>query len=327
LMPTLRHAEFNHFIRMCTLFFGSCYKQYMVKSNIILRIVVLSTLIPLAYSSTCQCIQISSWQELRQQIFNLEMKYLEEKYDGVTQEHMLLCPFNITKMHTQNSNHWTEFIPIRFPVHIQCHKLALDAECLISVTGPKCSGSQNCGRHLFRIESDNVWLEGLSIKNAKDNVIFVKRNQKNAKLIEMSFYNNQVPRGQWDSALIASGTNTTTHIIMNQFSKNMATTVRNGGQMIITSSKFKNNMGASLHKNVRKNNRGAILNRGELILTGNTFLNNTADIGPAVFSSNDHVYDTGKNCATGNKYSKINGKCDGVQWVSAQCEEFLNGQC
>ena len=97
--------------------------------------------------ASCECTKLNSWDDLRNYVLALN------KVSTERQLKLLLCPFEIRKYQTEQTNHWTEFIPVNNPIHIQCQKLKPDDKCTIEIDGPRCDTNENCGRKLFRIKT------------------------------------------------------------------------------------------------------------------------------------------------------------------------------
>jgi len=271
-----------------------------LQKSIISTLVISLMLFNRAYSlSTCQCQQVDSAQELR------DLIYSQRNDDGISQDHLLLCPFDLA----------TSPIAIDFPIHIQCYKENLNHQCILR---PKYNQQSS----ILKIESDNVWLEGINVKFAKDIAVMVSEGSRNTKLINMVFSFAELPDNTISHAIIKAGNYSSCQIIKSTFYRNVGTAIRNFGEMIIISSTFKNNEGAKKSANEISRNRGTIVNKKQLVLSGNTFMDNQGDLGSVVFSTLDaHTYDAGGNCGNGNEH------CNGVENMTSVYPEPFNTYC
>ncbi len=95
---------------------------------------------------------------------------------------------------------------------------------------------------------DDVWLQGLQINRAKDVVVNVDKNIKNAKLIDMTFVGGLVPEG--DSAasagVVLGEANSHLEVLQSSFKWNQATPVFSRGSLIVYDSYFEGNRGTKV---------------------------------------------------------------------------------
>lgn len=276
-----------------------------------------------------ECLEINDWDSLRQVIFKANNHPKNtHRYGSYDQAHILLCPFEITKEFDEHTNHWLSFIKILKPMHIQCHKTRDIDVCSVNIVGPQCFNGDNCGRRLFKIESDNVWIEGITIKSAEDNIFFISDDRKNIKLIDIKVLNSRVPTDKTahtSSGLIMTSRNSNVQMIDCYFGENKSTVLTNKGDLLLINSQFKNNEGTEIIKNRSK--AGAVYNHGSLTIAGNKFDDNKAAKGPAIYSKKSKdVYDAGGNCASNNA-GKVDS-CDGIWWKEDEkCEKFVGPLC
>jgi len=191
-----------------------------LQSSISPVIIIFLVVFKRAYSSTCQCTNVTSWEELNNHIN-------DKNHNSRSQDHLLLCPFSVLK--PENS---TRTIEIRSPIHVQCQISQPSHKCVVD------DHSQD--DRLIKISSDNVWLEGIVIKRTKVNAVHVSSGQKNVKLISMAFLNNRVSTTGPGAIVFAAG-NSSSEIIKSSFTWNKGMSIRNGGDMMIISSTFKHN--------------------------------------------------------------------------------------
>ena len=88
-----------------------------------------------------------------------------------------------------------------------------------------------------------MWLQGLTINHAKDVVVNVDRNVKNAKLIDMKFIGGTVP--EHDTAIstgvILGESNSNIEVLRSTFRWNKATPIYSRGSLIVYDSTFHGN--------------------------------------------------------------------------------------
>ena len=93
-----------------------------------------------------------------------------------------------------------------------------------------------------------MWLQGLQINHAKDVVVNVDRNKKNAKLIDMTFVGGFVPES--DSAVSAGvvlgEADSHLEVLQSTFRWNDATPVYSRGSLIVYDSLFEGNRGTKV---------------------------------------------------------------------------------
>jgi len=243
-------------------------------------------------SANCQCNEVNSWEDFK------ALVVAANKVESEIPQTIVLCPFTITKTIDEFTNHWDQFMPIKKPMHITCQKQNPDDRCLIKIDGEKCDFGVNCGRAMIRIRSDDVTIDGLTVKYAKDNVIYVDKSKKNIRLIDFEMYHNTVPGINSDAraALIFIHPKASVQIINSNLSWNKASIVNNKGSLMIHGSKLNGNIADD----------GALVNKsnGDVVITSTSFQNTN---GPAIQSAQSTaVLIGGLNCASDNTL------CNGV---------------
>ena len=121
------------------------------------RYVLLSALLAKA-NANCECNEVDSWDSFK----DLVVAVNENEVESSSPQKIVLCPFKITKVIYENTNHWDEFLPIKKPMHITCHKQTPSDRCWIEIEGgDNCTFNQNCGRAMIRIRSSKyfVWID------------------------------------------------------------------------------------------------------------------------------------------------------------------------
>lgn len=279
----------------------------------------IAQMIPFIYASDCDCQQVSNWEDFRQTILRADQNSVDEGQQVLVK----FCPFSIEKVHTSGTNFWKSNVPITRPMNIVCEKNNADDACEINIVGPSCGTDQNCGRNLFAIRSDNVYLDGFRIKKAKDNIVTVFKDLSNVKLIDMQVYGSSVPPASkpWNElGLIVVRERSNVQIISSTFNWNSATVLHNSGTTTIYSTNMNNN-----RKWKDGSKTGAIYNKSKITLIDSNFHRNEDSIGSAIYSENSGtVYDGGLNCSSGqvcNGVHVVNGN-DGLDCIlltSFQC--------
>lgn len=239
------------------------------------------------------------------------------QHSGSEQLNLPLCPFNIGKYHKDDTNHWSEIIYIPSPVHIYCKKENPSDLCAITVTGRQCGKNKNCGRQLFKIMSDDVWLQGITINHAKDVVVNVDKGKHNSKLIDMEFVGNYVPEvnsnNRVSAGVVLTELDSSLEVLRSTFKWNQATAIYSRGSLVVYDSYF--------HGNIRSEvlgKGGAIFSTGEVILSKSSFLYNWGgEDHRAIWSTNDKALDAGGNCLKSK-----NGGCQGIS-TTDECKPFI----
>uniref|UniRef100_A0A7S3QFX5 Pectate lyase n=1 Tax=Chaetoceros debilis TaxID=122233 RepID=A0A7S3QFX5_9STRA len=272
---------------------------------------------------SCQCQTVTSWTDL-QIIIREANKSPTGGIVEVEQKKVILCPFSIEKIHDATTNHWKHFIPIKKPMHIVCQKHNPGEACVVDVVGPTCRPDQNCGKQLFKIKSDDVFIEGIMFRNAKDNIVHVDPGVRNAKLIDFEIYGSYAPGGKKTSidGLIVTAPDSSLQILRGRFKWNFATVLYNRGDTVVYDTQFKAN------RNRRADSKGtAIYNRmvGVTTIVSSSFENNVSENGPAIYAVEGGVMDAGMNCASKNTSSKEGSAsvdCDGIEFENGSCKTF-----
>jgi len=230
----------------------------------------------------------------------------------------LFVPLTSQSIMMRNTFHWSEIIYIEVPIHMYCKKENPSDLCAVTITGGQCEKNQNCGRHLFKIMADDVWLQGIQINHAKDVAINVDKGKKNAKLIDMTFIGNYVPDTDTDdrvsAAVILMELNSSLEVLRSTFKWNRATSIYSRGSLIVYDSYF---YGNTRSKVLGKG--GAIFSTGELVLSKSSFLYNWGgDDHLAIWSTNLNALDAGGNCLK----TRWGDGCHGINTID-NCHPFI----
>lgn len=229
------------------------------------RYVLLSAVLA-KVNANCECNEVDSWDGFK----DLVVAVNENQVESSSPQKIVLCPFKITKVIDENTDHWDEFLPIKKPMHITCHKQKPEDRCWIEIEGgDKCTFNQNCGRAMIKIRSseyfawielnlknvpiiltsdqsrpiDDVTIDGLKITQAKDNIINIDKDSKNIRIIDMEVFKSTIPGNNYNAptGLISIGPEASVQIIDSLFAWNQASIVENKGSLLIHGSKMRNN--------------------------------------------------------------------------------------
>lgn len=101
--------------------------------------------------------------------------------------------------------------------------------------------------------ADDVFIEGIMFRNAKDNIVHVDPGVKNAKLVEFEIYGSYVPGGEKTSidGLIVTAPDSSLQILRGKFNWNFATVLYNRGNTVVYDSQFKANRNRRAESKVR----------------------------------------------------------------------------
>lgn len=125
----------------------NCTRFLRMSLKLFLYSALLSTLVAQVYATSCECKEVTSWEDFR----SLIVKANEN--GSQSPENLLLCPFHIKKIIQKDVDYWEVFAPIKKPMHISCQKQSSSDECWIEVEGDKCQFNENCGRQMIKIRS------------------------------------------------------------------------------------------------------------------------------------------------------------------------------
>jgi hypothetical protein len=96
---------------------------------------------------------------------------------------------------------------------------------------------------------DDIWLQGITINNAKDVVVNIDKNVQNAKLIDMRFVGNEVPDSDTyalSTGVISSELDSSVDVLDSTFEGNKATPIYSRGNIIVHNSIFQGNLGTKV---------------------------------------------------------------------------------
>jgi hypothetical protein len=93
---------------------------------------------------------VNSWEDLKSLIVQANA---DADTSPQSPQNIILCPFHIKKEIDENTNHWEEFLNIKTPMHIVCHKESPSDSCWVEVVGDRCEFNQNCGRAMIKVMS------------------------------------------------------------------------------------------------------------------------------------------------------------------------------
>lgn len=96
---------------------------------------------------------------------------------------------------------------------------------------------------------DDIWLQGITINNAKDVVVNIDKNVQNAKLIDMRFVGNEVPDSDTyalSTGVISSELDSSVDVLDSTFEGNKATPIYSRGNIIVHNSIFQRNLGTKV---------------------------------------------------------------------------------
>ena len=104
------------------------------------------------------------------------------------------------------------------------------------------------------INTDDVFIEGIMFRNAKDNIVHVDSGVRNAKLIDFEIYGGYAPGGKKTSidGLIVTAPDSTLQILRGRFNWNFATVLYNRGNTVVYDTQFKANRNRRKDSKVRK---------------------------------------------------------------------------
>ena len=102
----------------------------------------------------------------------------------------------------------------------------------------------------YYILQDDIWLQGIQINEAKDVVVNIDREKKNAKLIDMSFIGNTVPDNDEpkSTGVVMTELNSSLDILNSTFKWNGASGIYSRGSLLIHNSHFRGNRGSKVRR-------------------------------------------------------------------------------
>jgi len=122
------------------------------------RYFLLSALLAKA-NANCECNEVDSWDGFKALLYAAN----DNPVESSSPQKIILCPFKITKVIDENTNHWDEFVPIKKPMHITCHRQNPEDRCWIEIEIEEnvCTFNKNCGRSMIKIKSGKfiVWID------------------------------------------------------------------------------------------------------------------------------------------------------------------------
>jgi hypothetical protein len=95
---------------------------------------------------------------------------------------------------------------------------------------------------------DDVWLQGLTINEAKDVVVNVDKGKKNAKIIDMTFLGTELPdtASAISAAVVLTEMDSSLEVLRSKFTWNKGTPIFNRGSLVVYGSRFFGNTGTKV---------------------------------------------------------------------------------
>mmetsp|Transcript_2774 Transcript_2774/g.3935 ORF Transcript_2774/g.3935 Transcript_2774/m.3935 type:complete len:329 (+) Transcript_2774:135-1121(+) len=276
-------------------------------------------------SANTTCTTVDSWDALKDIIADTAAASLSDN----TAPLILLCPFDIQKIHGARTNHRNDMLIIDSPIQVHCYKSQPGDMCKITSVGPKCNRRLKC-QHVMEIRTSDVTLQGLTFSGAQAGSLVINSKSKGIRLIDVEYDTNASPNEK-EGSIIEAEYGTSTTIIDSRFINNDGTAIENsGGTMTIISSTFVGNEATPTWSSNDVENKGggvggAIMNNSgsTLFISESRFVQNGAEqSGPAIQSHGGRTIDAGGNCGRENHVLN-GGACDGIfDQQTSSCMSF-----